>query len=414
MSLEQLTTIAAIERFLAGTQEVAICLAINKQERYRWVQKTLAKHEYLLLGKAHKGVMTRYLMKITGYSHAQIKRLIRQYAKSGSVKLKLARRNGFNRAYTDSDIRLLASMDETHGQPSGAVLKKLCERAFKRFGQSQYQRLAGISVSHLYNLRASKTYQRQRCTLTKTRPTKAPIGQRRKPCPNNQPGYIRIDSVHQGDQDKRKGIYHVNAVDEVTQFQVIVTLERISEEFMLPGLIQLLASFPFKIRGFHADNGSEYINYTVAELLAKLHIEFTKSRPRQSNDNGLVESKNGAVVRKLYGYMHIPQCYAAEFSVLNSEQVYRYINFHRPCYFPSTITDKKGKQRKKYRYEDMMTPYEKFLSLSRPSQYLKPEVTLRKLDAFALEMTDNEAAEQMNLAKDKLFRQLHERLKLSA
>jgi len=52
--------------------------------------------------------------------------------------------------------------------------------------------------------------------------------------PQNQPGYIRIDSVHQGDQDKRKGIYHINAVDEVTQFQIIVTLERINETFMLP------------------------------------------------------------------------------------------------------------------------------------------------------------------------------------
>jgi transposase InsO family protein len=159
-------------------------------------------------------------------------------------------------------------MDERHGQHSGAVLKKLCERAYQRFGQSEYQRLADISVSYLYNLRGSKTYQRQRCTLTKTRPTKAPIGQRRKPRPNNQSGYIRIDSVHQGNQAKRKGIYHVNGVDEVTKFQVIFTLERISEEFMLPALIEMLAAFSLKIRGFHSDNGSEYINYTVAELLA--------------------------------------------------------------------------------------------------------------------------------------------------
>jgi len=414
MSLNQLNTIAAIEQFPVGTQKVAISLAINKQERYRWVQKTLVKHQYLLLGKLDKGTITRYLMKVTGYSKAQIKRLIQQYVKSGSVKIKVARRNGFKRTYTEVDIRLLASMDERHGQPSGAVLKKLCERAHKRFGQTGYQQLAGISVAHLYNLRASKTYQRQRCTLTKTRPAKAAIGQRRKPCPNNQPGYIRIDSVHQGDQDKRKGIYHINAVDEVTQFQVIFTLERISEEFMLPALIQMFDSFPFKIRGFHADNGGEYINYTVAELLDKLRIEFTKSRPRHSNDNGLVESKNGSVIRKLYGYMHIPQHYADDFSALNSKQVYRYINFHRPCYFPTTVTDDKGKSRKKYRYEDMTTPYDKFLSLSQPSQYLKPGVTIKKLNAFAAEMTDNEAAEQMNSARDNLFKQLHERLKLRA
>ena len=414
MSLEQLTTLDAINQFLDGTQEVAFNVATDKPERYRWVQKTLVKFRYLRLGKKDRGTVTRFLMKVTGYSLAQIKRLIQQYVKTGTISVKPARRNGFKRAYTETDIRLLASMDERHGQPSGPVLKKLCERAYQRFGQADYRRLAGISVSHLYNLRASKTYQRHRCVLTKTRPKAASIGQRRKPCPNDQPGYIRIDSVHQGDQDKRKGIYHVNAVDEVTQFQIIVTLERISEEFMLPALKQILAAFPFKIRGFHADNGGEYINYTVAQLLDKLHIEFTKSRPRHSNDNGLVESKNGSVIRKLYGYTHIPQQYATDFSELNSQQVYRYVNFHRPCYFPTTITDDKGKQRKKYRYEDMMTPYEKFRSLPKPSQYLKPGVTFRNLDAFANEMTDNEAAEQLNSARNHLFKQLHERLKIRA
>ena len=414
MRLEQLNTLDAIRQFLEGTQAVAFNVATDKRERYRWVQKTLVKHRYLLLGKTDRGTVTRYLMKVTGYSLAQTKRLIRQYVKTGTISVKPARRNGFKRAYTDTDSRLLASMDERHGQPSGPVLKKLCERAYQRFGQAEYQRLAGISVSHLYNLRASKAYQRQRCVLTRTRPKAASIGQRRKPCPNNQPGYIRIDSVHQGDQDKRKGIYHVNAVDEVTQFQIIVTLERISEAFMGPALQQILAAFPFKIRGFHADNGGEYINYTVAQLLDKLRIEFTQSRPRHSNDNGLVESKNGSVIRKLYGYTHIPQQYATDFAQLNRQQVYRYVNFHRPCYFPTTITDEKGKQRKKYRYQDMMTPYEKLRSLARPSQYLKPGITFKNLDAFANEMTDNEAAEQLNSARDYLFTQLHERLKIRA
>jgi len=168
---------------------------------------------------------------------------------------------------------------------------------------------------------------------------------------------------------------------------------------MLPALEQILDALPFKIKGFHADNGGEYINYTVAELLEMLRIEFNKSRPRHSNDNGLVESKNGSVVRKTYGYIQIPQQYADEFIELNSQQDYRYINFHRPCYFPSTVTDNKGKQRKRYRYEDMMTPYEKYRSLSKPSQYLKPGITFKKLDAFASEMTDNEAAEDLNTTR---------------
>lgn len=414
MSLEQLTSIEDVSHFLDGTQAVAFGVATSKSARYRWVQKTLVKHSYLLLGKSDKGTITRYLMKVTGYSRAQIKRLIQQYANTGTVTVKPARGNGFKRAYTDADVRLLAKMDELHGQPSGAVLKKLCERAYLRFGEVNYQRLAVISVSHLYNLRGSKTYQRQRCTLTKTRPKAAAIGQRGKPQPNNQPGYIRIDSVHQGDQDKRKGIYHINAVDEVTQIQVVATLERITEEHMLPALKTMLDVFPFKIRGFHTANGSEYVNYSVAELLEKLRITFTKSRPRHSNDNGLVESKNGSVIRKLYGYSHIPQHYADSFTELNSGPLYRYVNFHRPCYFPSIVTDKKGKEKKVYRYEDMMTPYEKFRSLPRASQHLKPGITFKKLDAFAREITDNEAVEQLHSARDSLFKQLHERRKMRA
>jgi hypothetical protein len=160
-------------------------------------------------------------------------------------------------------------MDGLHGQPSGAVLKKLCERARSNFNDSAYKRLCSISVSHLYNLRSSKTYQRQRCTLTKTIPKKAPIGQRGKPQPNNQPGYIRIDSVHQGDQDKRKVVYHINAVDEVIQMEVVITVARITEGHMISALKHILATFPFKIKGFNSDNGSEYINYGVAKNAGK-------------------------------------------------------------------------------------------------------------------------------------------------
>lgn len=414
MKLEQLNSLDDIRHFLEGTQCVAFNVATTKEARYRWVQKTLVKHRYMSLSKADKGTITRYLMKVTHYSLAQTKRLIQQYIQTGEVKVKLACRNGFQTTYTSADIRLLARMDEVHGQPSGPMLKKLCERAYRLFGQQEYQRLASISVSHLYNLRPSTAYQRQRRTFTKTRPSSTPIGQRRKPMPNHQPGYIRIDSVHQGDQDKRKGVYHINAVDEVTQFQVVVTVERITEAFMQLALKQILKAFPFKIQGFHSDNGSEYINYTVAELLETQRIALTKSRPRRSNDNGLVESKNGAIIRKLYGYSHIPQHQAEAFSELNEQHLYRYLNFHRPCFFPKTVTDDKGKQKKKYDYNDMMTPYEKLKSLARPSQFLKRGLTFKYLDAYASEMNDNQAAEQLNSARDLLFKQLHERSKLRA
>ncbi len=82
MSLEQLNTLDAVKQFLDGTQEVIFNVAADKPERYRWVQKTLVKHQYLQLGKPDRGTVTRYLMKVTGYSRAQTKRLIRQYIKT--------------------------------------------------------------------------------------------------------------------------------------------------------------------------------------------------------------------------------------------------------------------------------------------------------------------------------------------
>ncbi|MCP4128652.1 MAG: hypothetical protein GY753_16545 [Gammaproteobacteria bacterium] len=117
MSLEQLTTIGAIKQFLKGTQAVAFSVATNKNERYSWVQSTLVKHRYMLLSKADKGIITRYLIKVTCHSLAQIKRLIQQYVRTGTISAKSARYNGFKRTYTKADIYLLASMDERHGQP---------------------------------------------------------------------------------------------------------------------------------------------------------------------------------------------------------------------------------------------------------------------------------------------------------
>ena len=241
-----------------------------------------------------------------------------------------------------------------------------------------------------------------------------PIGTRRTPQPNGAPGYIRIDSVHQGDQDGVKGVYHINAVDCVTQMQFVATCEKISEAYLLPVIEQLLAGFPFAILGFHSDNGSEYINYQVAKMLKKLLIEFTKSRPRHSNDNALAESKNAAVVRKHFGYAHIPQYCARLVNAFCADYLNPYVNFHRPCFFPETITDDKGKERKIYRYEDMMTPYEKFKSVPEASQYLKKGITLEQLNAQAAEMSDNDAALALNSARKKLFKDISAAMKKQA
>ena len=408
MNANDLTGIDQVRAFLAGTQRVAFEVASDKRGRYDWLRRTLVKFDYLTCNKADKGTLLRYLMKVSGYSRAQVKRLIKQYRETGKLTPRQCTARGFARRYTKADIRLLAAMDERHNTPNGLALKKLCERAYAVFGQTEYERLAGISVSHLYNLRQSQTYRRARHTVAPTRPVTLPIGERRKPQPDGQPGYIRIDTVHQGDWDGEKGVYHVNAVDEVTQFEVVVSVERISEVYLIPALEYLLEAFPFVLLGFHADNGSEYINKRVAELLEKLRIELTKSRPRHSNDNALVECKNGHVVRKLLGHAHIPRRWAGPLNAFHRQHLNPYVNYHRPCLFPVTITDTKGRQRKRYPYESLMTPYEKLKSLADAQTYLKPEVSFDILDKVAYRTSDNAAADALQQARRELFTTIHE------
>jgi transposase InsO family protein len=289
------------------------------------------------------------------------------------------------------------------------------ERAYGVFGDARYERLAIISVAHLYNLRQQTGYQRQRRLWTKTRPVTIAIGERRAPAPNNQPGYLRVDSVCQGDQDGVKGLYHINAVDCVTQYEGVATCERISEAFLIPVLEALLQSFPFVILGFHSDNGSEYINRHVAQLLNKLLIEEqTKSRSRHSNDNAQAESKNGAIVRKHLGYSHIPQRFASLVNAFCRDHLNPYVNFHRPCLFAETITDAKGRQRKRYPYKLMMTPYEKLKSLPKAEQFLKPGIAFAQLDVQASAVSDNDAAECLNDARAILFKTIFNRSKTAA
>ena len=372
------------------------------------VEQTLSHFKYRSLNKKDKGLIRRYLMVLSGYSRAQVTRLIQQYIASASVKRRQCTSNGFRTRFTKADIRLLAETDRLHCDLNGVAIKKICERAFLQ-AEQRYEQLSTLSVSHLYNLRQSVTYERTRGHKDSTRATRRAIGIRRRPDPQGQPGFIRIDTVHQGDKDGIKGLYHINAVDEVTRFEVVCSVEQISERYLVPVLEGLLAGFPFKLQEFHSDNGSEFINHNVAKLLSRLNIQLGKSRSRHSTDNALVESKNGSVIRKQLGHAHIPQHYAKQFNQFDADYLTPYLNYHRPCFYPEIRTDKKGRERKVYRYENIMTPYEKLLSLKEPGQYLKEGITLKQLEEKAQSMTDNEAARQLQLAREALFKSVYER-----
>ena len=389
-----------IRAMLEATEELRFS-GHRRKEMYGWVEGTLNEHGYRKQSRLIKGVLRKYIRKMTGLSRAQVARLIKIHAPCGQVREKSYRRNRFASTYTGGDIELLAEVDEAHDTMNGEATKQILKREFSEYGKAQYERLAGISMSHLYRLRQSRLYRERKVQYTKTKATIIPIGVRRRPEPDGRPGYLRIDTVHQGDLEGVKGVYHINAVDEVTQWEVVVCVARISEAHVKPALIKLLAGYPFRIHGLHSDNGSEFINYTMGELLKALLIQHTKSRPRRSNDNGLVEAKNGAVIRKHMGYTHIAADNAPQVDTFYEEHLNDYLNFHRPCGQVTIVTDNKGRQRRTYpRYA---TPWEVFRKLQDASQYLKEGVTLSKLEEHAKSESDTESARRMQEAKRKMF-----------
>jgi transposase InsO family protein len=392
-----------IEKFLLAAQEVRF-EASQREEVYGWIERLLCQQEYVRQGRRARGLLRRYIGKMTGLSRAQLTRLVGRYVATGQVGKKATRRHRFPRHYTSADIELLARVDEAHESLSGPATRRILQREFQEYGKAEFQRLAAISNGHLYNLRRNPRYRQQRKNYQKTRPSAVAIGERRRPDPGGRPGYLRVDTVHQGDTENGKGVFHINAVDEVTQWEIAASVERISETYLEPVLVTILTQFPFVIHGFHSDNGSEFINQTVAKLLNKLMIEQTKSRPRHSNDNGLAETKNGAIIRKHMGWGHIPAAHAQRIQQFYSADLNPYLNYHRPCAQADVEVDAKGRKRRRYRR--YQTPLETLLSLPKPQQYLRPGLNVATLKRIAGLMSDTAAARRMHEAKHSLFEQL--------
>ena len=408
MQASEQLSLDQIQAFLQGSTGIQF-QGTSRAEKYGWVEQILVQQQYLQQDRRGRGLIRQYMAKMTGLSRAQVTRLIGQYVQCGKVKVRQYRRHRFAQRYTGADIERLARVDEAHDSLSGAATRHLLDREYRIYGKGEYKRLASISVAHLYNLRQRPKYRQQRLHYTKTRPTRVAIGERRRPDPQGRPGYLRVDTVHQGDSEGNKGVYHINAVDEVTQWEIVGATPYISEAWLVPVLEAMVEQFPFAILGFHSDNGSEFINAVVARLLDKLLIEQTKSRPRHSNDNGLAETKNGAVIRKHMGYGPIAAEHAEAVQQFYRNHFNPYLNFHRPCAQPELYTDEKGRTRRHYRL--YLTPWESLQQVPKAAQYLRKEMNLAMLERMAGAVSDTEAAQRMQRAKQKLLEEFGTRVR---
>ena len=402
----RLRTIEQLRAFVEGNEAV-VFQPRDRADAYGFVRDTLERFGYRRLGKRDKGGGSavpgrrdRHLAQADGAPGAAV---AGPPARSGTGAAATAA--GPSRASTR---RRTSGCWRRSTRPSdrcrGLATREILRRQFEVFGDARFARLATISNGHVYNLRHSATYRARRTLWTKTRPATAAIGLRQAPRPEGRPGFVRVDTVHQGDRDGVKGLYLINLVDEVTQYEFVGAVAGISERFLLPLLEGLLLSFPFPILGFHADNGSEYINHRVAGLLDKLRVErFTKSRARRSNDNALVEGKNANVVRRWFGHDHIPQRFAPEVNRFAQGTLSPFLNFHRPCLFATENRDGNGRIRRKYLARDVMTPYARFRSLADAGRFLKPGLGFALLDAAATAETDLQAVRRVQAERRELF-----------
>ena len=114
------------------------------------------------------------------------------------------------------------------------------------------------------------------------------------------------------------------------------------------------------------------------------------------------------MVRKLFGYAHIPQRHAVRFNTFCVEYLNPLLNFHRPCLFATDKPDLKklGRIKRVYRPRDAMTPLDKLASLPDAQSFLREGVRLEDLHALATALSDVQAGEELHEAKQALFRRV--------
>src|SRR5882724_672911 len=194
--LERLS-LAEMEEFVYGSRRLKLSVE-GQAAIYSFVEGLLKAQQFRKRSKGQRGIIRRFLTKVTGMSRAQITRLITCWMKTRRVQRRPAQRSNFPRRYTAADVILLAEVDAAHEELSGPATLHILKREFEVFGDLAFQRLAGISISHIYNLRHSETYRRYRVRVHRTQSTQVAIAERRKPDPKGRPGYLRVDTVHQG------------------------------------------------------------------------------------------------------------------------------------------------------------------------------------------------------------------------
>ena len=389
LSIEQIKNLLNVENLDIGID--------NSKDAYTWINSLLRNVRYNSLPKKDKHYVILYISKVLDLSVERTRHLASLWCKKGNIEYKKYKRSHIYRKYSIDDITLLLDTFNIH-KVNGNAVKKILQDEYQIYGRKEYSNISNISGGYIYTLLKDK-YR----NLSKTKSIRSDIGIREPLRKDGKPGHLSIDTVHQKENNQFKEFYYINIVDFHTQWQLIYVVKQISEKYLLPVLQDMLQKFPFKIIEIHSDNGFEYINHKVSDILLRLHIKQLKSRPYKSEDNGQIETKN-TIIRKEMGYFPMPEKYIQPLSIFFSKYYNDYLNYHHPCAYPTLTKDNKGRIRRKYIQSNYMTPYQKLKEIDPKGITLQKGISFKDMDKKELQYSHNEYIKIVEKEKNKILK----------
>ena len=367
----------------------------------------MLSRKYYLGSKKQKGFIIDELVELSGFNRSYATRTLRSI--SHKPKTKTKRKSGRNTYYDDQVRKVLEKiwevMDYLCGKRLAPIIPEIISK-LEAFGEIQIpeetrDKLIGISASTVDRLLrpAKKKIGRKGTSTTKQGKyliDQIPIKTFAE-WDNTVPGYAQIDLVaHNGGNVYGGFLSTLNSTDVSTGWTTCILVKDKTRLQMLKGLIRMRSSFPFPLKGFHSDNGAEFINETIVAFKEKYNLEFTRGRAYKKNDNPHIEQKNYTIVRRNTGYLRYDQ---PEHGKILTE-LYEYLNLYVNYFQPIMILQEKHRVgAKAYRkYDYPKTPYQRVID----SIYIDKEIK-KKQKAVYETLNPAELKRKINFCQEQLI-----------
>lgn len=342
---EQIRSLEQVRDVVSGLVALKLPPRQDDELRYRWIDTALQGMQYRELARSERGLVLNYLQRLTGYSRAQVNRLVARWMSGQALAKQHGRpEHAFERRYQAADIALLAEADGALGRLPGAATVSVLRRQRDQFGDGRLASLASISVSQLYLLRRSPEYLAAAVPSDDlVPPHHLPVGVRRTPQPDLAPGHLRVESVDEGDVP---GSWQVCVVDVATRWRVRVDWPSSADDVCMrkPALARLMRQLPFRPLACAAAEGGDQRCRQVAA-----GIESVRAAAAVTQDP------------------------------LELDPWSLFVNLHRPCALPVTPAPDPAAARA----HQVLTPLEALLARPAAESCLRPGVTLASLQVQA-------------------------------